>query len=284
MTGLEAALALSRALIYLGSIAAAGGVLFTLSFPRAALAAAPALTRQIAFGGLLLLAAEPLRYVLVQLSMAQGDLTLAFGPDLRWTGLELPGGHAAALRLAAAGFILAARPWQLLLRAPAALVLVASFLFEGHSNSTEAPTLLARTLLFLHVAAAHWWLGALYPLLDLAREGREAVLPGAVESFSRPAVWIVAGLFAAGGLLFLLLTGASLRLESLYQQRFLAKLALALAVVGFAAWNKFRLVPLLARKPSLGALRLQASIRGEMAAALLVLAATAWATSTGPDE
>jgi putative copper resistance protein D len=282
MTGHELLSVLLRALVYAGSIGVAGTALFAVSFPRAALAIKPLLQRLILAGFALLLVAEPLRYLTFQLSIAGGDWSLAFGPDLISMGFETPLGQAAAIRLIAgalvAGLALRSPPAGLL----AALCMIAAFLLEGHTASGE-PRIALAALLLVHLAAAHWWLGALLPLLALTRRAEPAMVVSVVETFGARALWVVTALLLAGALLALLLTGGVVRLESAYQQRLLAKLLLVAAMLSIAAWNKLRLTPLLRRDYAAGASRLCASIRVEIAAALALLAATAWLVGTAPD-
>ncbi len=273
---------LLRALVYAGAIATAGAVLFRASFPQASDAIAPVLRQQILVGFLLLLIIEPLRYGAFQLAIADGDPSLAFGPDLRWMGFETPIGQAAIVRLAAASVILFAG-----LRAPsigfiAALVLIGSFLLEGHTAASEARLLVA-PLLFLHVAAVSWWLGALIPLLAVTRCAEPAAAVATVESFGNRAVLVVGALLTAGALLVLLLTGGVLRLDGAYQQRLLIKLVLVALLLVLAAFNKLRLTPLLQQDYALGAARLRMSIRVEIGVAALILCASAWLVSTAPD-
>jgi len=284
MIGLDSALILLRILVYVGSIAAAGGILFALSFPRAANEIRDIIERQIDFGCGLLLLTEPVRYVTFQLAVSGGDWSLAFGPDLRWMGMQTPMGQAAGARLIAALSLLTLGLRSAALNLSAALVMIGSFLLEGHTASSEARSALSTTALLVHLAAVHWWLGALYPLLALTRRSDQATLVSAVETFSRRAVWIVAGLMAAGALVLGLLTGWSLRIESAYQQRFLLKLGLVALLLAIAAWNKLRLTPLLRREEEAGAAKLTVSIRVEIVTGLLILAATTWAISTAPDE
>lgn len=97
-------------------------------------------------------------------------------------------------------------------------------------------------------------------------------------------MWIVATLVGAGGLLALLLTGARLDLANPYQQRLLIKLGLVAGLLATAAFNKFRLTPLLRADPARAAVLLRTSIRIEVAVALTVLLATAWMTATAPDS
>jgi putative copper resistance protein D len=274
--------AAARALVYVASVAAAGAILFAASFPRAAEATAPELQRQAVAGFLLLLIAEPLRYAVFQLAIADGDWSLAFGPDMRWMALQTPVGHAAAVRLIAAAAIVTIGLRVRALGFAAALVMIASFLLEGHTAS-GTPRLALAALLFVHLAAVHWWLGALYPLSVLTRRSDPDLTIATVAAFSARAVWVVAALLTAGVTLALILTGAELRLASPYQQRLLVKIVLVAAILGIAAWNKMRLVPLLGSDYALGAVKLRASIRWEIAAALAVLSASAWLVGVAPD-
>jgi len=274
---------LLRALVYAGAIGAAGGVLFAVSFPRAAPAIAPALKRQIVAGFLLLLAVEPLRYLAFQLAIADGDWGLAFGPDLRWMGMQTPIGQAAVMRLAGAAAIVALGLRHRFAALAAACVVIGSFLLEGHTASSEAQVIVA-PLLLIHLTAVHWWLGALLPLIALLRLAEPALASSTVETFGRRALWIVGALLGAGVLLAILITGGVVRLENAYQQRLLIKLGLVAAILATAAWNKLRLTPLLRGDFELGAARLRASIRLEIALALAILAATAWLVGTAPDS
>lgn len=273
---------LLRALVYAGAIATAGAMLFQASFTQAARAVAPVLRRQILIGFLLLLIVEPLRYGIFQLAIADGDWTLAFGPDLRWMGMLTPIGQAAAVRLIAAAVIVAAGLRCAPIGLTAAFVVIGSFLLEGHTAASEGRLLVA-PLLFVHLTAVHWWLGALFPLIAVTRRVEPAAAVATVELFGGRAILVVGGLLAAGLLLVLLLTGGAVRLDSAYQQRLLIKLTLVALLLSIAAVNKLRLTPLLRRDYALGAARLRASIRVEIAVAALILCASAWLVATGPD-
>jgi putative copper resistance protein D len=281
MTILDTLLVALRALVHAGSIAAAGSVLFASSFPRAAAAIPSNIQRQMAFGCCLLLLVEPLRYATFQLAIAQHNWSLAFGPDLRWMAFQTPMGRALAVRLIAAAILLFARAPSI--RLGAALLMLGSFLIEGHTASSDDASILTTVLLFLHLAAVHWWLGALYPLATLIRQASAAAFLPAVEGFGAWAVPIVVGLLAAGTVLLGVLTSWQLNLDSAYQQRFLVKIGLVSAMLAIAAYNKLRLTPRLARDPVSGATQLLRSIRMESLIALSILAATAWALSATPD-
>jgi putative copper export protein len=271
-----------RVLVYVASISVAGAVLFAFSFPRAAREVQPALRRQVVAGFCLLLLVEPVRYIVFQLAISGGDWSLAFGPGLRWMGLQTPIGQAAAVRLIAALMVVMVARRSTVAALAAALALIGSFLLEGHTVSSDARIALG-ALLFIHLAAVHWWLGALYPLMALTRCAAPKPLSAVVEAFGARAAWVVAALLGTGVLLLLIITGVQLNVYSDYQQRFLVKLLLVAGLLSLAAWNKLRLTPLLRRDPQSGAARLRGSIRLEIAVALSILAATAWITSTAPD-
>ena len=283
MIGLDALQIALRALTYVGSIAAAGGILFALSFPRAADTVRSDIERQIAIGCCLLLFVEPLRYAAFQLAISGGDWFRAFGPDLRWMGMQTPMGQAAITRVIAAAAILVLPSRMIASRASAALVMIASFAFEGHTASSETRTALGTGALLIHVMAVHWWLGALYPLLILARSAEPARLGAVVETFGRQAIWIVAALLVGGVFVLTILTGARLNLESPYQQRFLLKVVLVAVLLSIAARNKLRLTPLLRHDPENGRAKLRRSIKAEILVGLLILVTTAWALNSSPE-
>jgi putative copper export protein len=270
-----------RALIYVGSIAAAGGVLFSLSFPSAARLVESSLKRQVLIGCWLILLAEPVRYVAFQLAAAEGNWSAAFAPDLRWTAFETGFGRAAAVRVIAAAVMIAANLRWRAVSAAAAIAMIASFALEGHTVSGGSRWVLA-ALLLMHFAAIAWWIGALYPLLVVLRRTPPDVAAATIRTFSRRAMWIVLALLTAGALLLLSLTGAELDPSSEYQQRFARKLMLVAILLALATWNKLRVTPLLATAYEAGARKLRRSIRGEIAVAAMILSGTAWIISVSP--
>ena len=270
-----------RALLYVGAIGAAGGVLFSLSFPGAARHVERSLNRQILVACWLLILVEPLRYVAFQLAVAEGDWSAAFAPGMRWMALQTAVGQASAARLIAAIVLLATRRRWPGVSLAAAAVIIASFGLEGHSVSHGNRLLLA-PLLLVHFAAICWWIGALYPLLALIRQAPPAVVVQTVRGFGRRAVWVVVALLAAGVVLLIALSDGELRPDIAYQQRFVVKLTLVAALLSLAAWNKLRLTPLLDENYALGAAKLRRSIRCEFAVAVVILAATAWIIGTSP--
>ncbi len=268
-----------RALVYAGTIATAGGALFAATFPAASYPVSRLLRWQLWLGAGLLMVVEPLRYILFQLSIAGGDASLAFSPEMRWIGLEMPHGQAATIRTCAALFILFVRPFNRLISICVAAVSVGSYLLEGHTAAAGSAAWLP-LLLFAHIAVVHWWIGSLVPLAAVALNPDEAAK--VVKRFGQLAFPLVAILVVTGIFLLAGLTHWTVDLGSPYQLYFALKGCVVAALLGVASWNKFQLTPLFACNPEKAGQMLRASISVETALALLVLALTALLISSSP--
>ncbi|MFI6483725.1 copper resistance protein CopC [Nonomuraea sp. NPDC050663] len=140
----------------------------------------------------------------------------------------------------------------------------------------------------LHVATAALWAGGLLGLCLLFvpdRRHRVAEVASAVGRFSAAALWLVAGLGASAVLLWWRIADSVTGLWTTgYGRLVLVKLLLVLAVVGVAAWNRYRLVPSMStrRDATLAALRRTVGI--EAAGLALVVAVTGVLVSQTPRE
>ncbi|MEM8971274.1 MAG: CopD family protein [Pseudomonadota bacterium] len=266
-----------RALVYAGTICCAGGILVRTTIP------APRVNRpinlQISIGLFILIICEPLRYVAFQLSIAQGDWKTAFDPTLRWMAIETPQGHAAGMRLLGAALVLMAR-FRGTIAVTGAILMISSYLLEGHTVSSNNRALLA-ILLFVHLAVAHWWIAALYPLRAILTNRDTTQAAQTVELFGRQALVAVGLLTVAGALMLGELTGWQMDASSAYQQAFALKLALFAIILALAARNKLRWTPRLTVDPDRARPGLARAISGEMAVAALIGLTTAIATSYG---
>lgn len=269
-----------RSLVYIATIAVAGSVFVrtTLALPGAG----RMLDRQIAFGVILLFVCEPLRYAAFQLSIAQGDWAMAFDPAMRWMGAETPLGQAAAVRLIGATVVFIGLWWRPLALVGALLV-VSSYLVEGHTVASDSRLLLA-ALLLLHLAVAHWWIGALLPLRAITSGTNDDVIVESIEGFGRKAVFAVALLLLAGLTMLGELVEWRLDAFSSYQQGFLLKLLGFALIIAIAGLNKMTWTPMLIQDPQRGRDGLRFSINVELAVAAAILFATAVATSFPPLE
>lgn len=269
---------LLRSMIYIGTIASAGTVILraTLRLPIA-----NATTNlQIAIGLAILFVCEPLRYIAFQLSIAQGDWQLAFDPTMRWMAVETPLGQAGSLRLLA-GIGLLVSLFKGPLALLAAILMIGSYLLEGHTVSSDQRPFLA-ALLFGHLAVVHWWLAALIPLKAVLAISDHHAMAESIEDFGRKALMAVALLIITGGLLLGQLTLWQLNLAQPYQQGFAAKLIGVAAILGIAAINKLRWTPGLTSDPVRAQAGLRASINIELIIAGAILVLTAIATSFPP--
>lgn len=277
MTVFDGLVVFLRSLTYVGSIAIAGAVLFVATFPG--LTDTKSIRRQIVFGALLLILVEPARYFVFQMTAMGGDMSSAFGPDQRWIGMQTAFGKASLARFVAAVIALVAGRTVNPITAVAASALMGSFIIEGHTASQDSGSALLSVLLSVHLIAAHWWLGSLYPLRSLLQSAPQ-LNASIFEDFGRRAAWIVAILLIAGGLMIGSLVSWSIDPSSAYQQRFAFKIVLVGVLLSLAAANKLWLTPKLARSED--ASRLRISIGGEMVVAFLILLSTAFAITVAP--
>jgi copper resistance protein D len=132
----------------------------------------------------------------------------------------------------------------------------------------------------LHLVCGAFWLGALAPLLLLARDGEPAALAAAARRFGRIAAVVVALLiFAGASLLWQLLESETAWWTSNYGRTVILKLGLVACLLALAAYNKWRLTPRLLQGDTLAALSLVSSIKAEMLIGGLILIATATLTT-----
>lgn len=177
--------------------------------------------------------------------------------------------RAAALALFLAALALQPSPRLL---APLALVALASAAWAGHAGAGEA---LSGDILragdVLHLAAAALWVGAMLAFLaDMLRKDHGADVIRSLAAFARTGTVVVAVLFVTGLTNSWLISGETLP-SGLWPRLIGLKLALFLLMLGFAARNRWSLVPALeAGKPG-AAQRLMRSLTLEMACAIAIV-------------
>jgi putative copper export protein len=211
-----------------------------------------------------------------------GCLILRLGGDLDEAMLSavfLSGvGAATGLQIAGATLLLfdtdsSSRATQL---SNAALV-TASFAFNGHAAANGPATGLVA---FLHVSLASWWLAALLVLRDACARMDSAAIAALVLRFSAIAFGLVGGLVIAG----LVLVGALVEFDhdpwlSGYGQWLALKIALAIAALAIAAYNKSRLTARVAAGDRLATRSLRRMIGAELVCIGAVLVTTAILTT-----
>jgi copper transport protein len=119
---------------------------------------------------------------------------------------------------------------------------------SGHA-STASPQWLTRPVMFLHAVGIVYWVGALLPLLALARDQTQTLL-ATLNRFSRAAVPVVGVLVLTGlALAVIQLESFHALLDTKYGWILSAKVVLVVVLLGLAALNRFRLTPVLETDP-----------------------------------
>lgn len=185
-------------------------------------------------------------------------------------------GAALMLQLAGAGLLLtptdedtSGDTWRL----PAALVMTATVAFNGHAAAISLP---AGFLTMAHMTAAAWWVGSLWLLRRACANAEGEDLVRLVTRFSSLAIRIVAALIVVGiALIVVLVDFDASPWQTDYVRTLVLKLALVMAVLALAIYNKLRLAPRLPRN----AAALRRNITAELAVIAGVLLITAVLTT-----
>lgn len=113
---------------------------------------------------------------------------------------------------------------------------------SGHA-ATAPPQWLTPTLVFVHGVAVAYWVGALAPLITMARR-RDNGLPRAIRQFSNVAIPLVGLLVLSGVVLAIIQLGSVGALfATWYGIILLVKLVLVTLLLGLAALNRLYLTP-----------------------------------------
>lgn len=277
----EALSVLVKAALYAATLGAAGGVFFLCSLGDLIGAEDRRLIlRRIETGFALAAAASALSVMVIAGSMS-GDAAGMFDSSL--LHLVWHSGEDGAVMLRMAGLLLAVRVLASRRAAPVPAFLGAacaalSFAWVGHARATGSPW--AAAAMAVHLVAVAYWVGALGPLLLLARHGDPRYLAPAAARFGRVAGLVVGALVLAGlTLLWRLLGSASALWASAYGRMAACKLALVACLLGLAAYNRLALTPRLLAGDARAVLLLRRSVRAEIALAGAILVATAALTT-----
>ncbi|MFC3226559.1 CopD family protein [Marinibaculum pumilum] len=268
--------------VYGTCLAAAGTVLFRLAMhglPRREWSLEVADGPRLAAAGLALVLLALAARVLF---LGGGD-PATLGEWAMWRFvLAGPVGESAGLRILGLGLTCAPallrrprwRPTAGLAAVCGLAAIILSFTVSGHAT-TPGMSLLA-PLLGLHLAAAAFWIGALWPLFRLAGSLPPRNAAAVMQRFGQVATMAVGLLLMAGLAMAIELVGSVQALFATgYGRILLAKLALVAALLGLAAGNRWRHVPALRAEAPGAARRLRLSILAEIGLVALILLATA---------
>jgi putative copper resistance protein D len=300
-------LALVRAVHFLATIFVAGAVFFRVFVAEAALRPASASLLARVRAGVSFLLAINLAVAMISgaawiglLAARIGETSLldAFG-ETAWILLtQTQFGTAWQLRVAFA-FILAASLWRShgdamavrnIIAVGAGACFAGALAWSGHGAATPGGAgdvhLMAD---MLHVIATAIWLGGLIPLVMLMRQlirspdENGSVLLDALRRFSNLGLIAVATLVVTGVLnTFFMLDSAEAFFGSDYGRALLAKIALFMVMLAFAAINRLKLTPDLASAattPTVAAQtarRIQMNALAEIGLGVAVIAVVGW--------
>jgi putative copper resistance protein D len=253
-----AAIAL-KTLAYAATLGVAGAVFF-LRYNGPLITSAHRLgIRQLVLGLALLSVLAGAAHIMVSAASMSGAAAGMWDGSLLRMVWQAGAGRANAAR--AIGLLLAvllispdrASGWALLGAALAAT----SFAWTGHARSLS-PDAIPILLLSVHLLGVAFWLGALLPLLIVARDGDLPRMAAAASRFGAAAIFVVAVLMAAGtALLWMLLGSVTALWGSTYGRYVMLKLTFVASLLSLAALNKLRLTPRLRGGDVRAAMRLQ---------------------------
>jgi putative copper resistance protein D len=286
VTGWEAAAALAKAVTYAATLGAAGAIFF-LNYNESVLQTAQRQRIQRGVVQLVIVAVVASVAKVLALSGSMSD-DVAGMVDASFVGMILHAGEGRASGMRLVGLSVCAAVMfatRLTDRVAAlgALLAAGSFAAVGHVHALK-PDAGATLLLLVHLWCGAFWLGALWPLLQVARDGDGAQIARVAARFGNIALFLVAALIAAGVfMLFRLLGSMSALWAGAYGRMLSVKLLLVAALLCAAALNKLHLTPRLAAGDAKAGLSLRRSIRTELAAAVMILLVTAALTTfAGP--
>ncbi len=280
-------LTLASAAFYGSALVAAGSVPLKLALREMPATAQSALARQLAVAAWLAIALVLLQWPLQAAFLGGGTLASAFDPFLLELVFDSPQGNRILLALAGLLLLQAIllERWRggavvALAGVLGAFLVLLAFVQTGHTR--DEPRWLLGGLLLVHLAAVAFWIAALHPLLQLAaRADDQRNSARVLERFGRISAVSVGLLAVAGVVLAWMFLGGLVPLVTTgYGQLLLTKLALVATLLGFAAWNKWRLVPAFEQGDAQARMRLRRSIRIEMLLFLSILLVTAFLTTT----
>ena len=275
----------SHAVFYLGLFGAAGGVIYKLLAKPAE--SSRETTRRIVAGSALLGLVAALVTLGLQGALLMGGSAKALLDPATWrAGAGSTFGRTTLCAILGLALIWLGSQRRIHagsepLRLSGATLVLGSFALSGHVVTGE-PRGLTTPSLLLHVVVTALWVGSLLPLYRALDTPVGEVGP-LMGRFSHLAIWAVPVLILAG----LIMAGLQVRrpealIATEYGRLFLVKMALAMALLGLAAVNRFRLTPALVRGDQGAVSRLGNSILAEIGLVVAIFAVTASLGTTPP--
>jgi len=259
---------------------AAGAALFIALF-TSRLAASVGIIRRLAIGSAW--AGVVLAGVHLWLDAARMSGEFAGMLDPSMLRLALNSSSAAAQAMQMAGLLVIASGsvsarYSKVFGVLGALFAVSGFILTGHTSVHPWRVVLA-PLLVLHLLIVAFWFGSLLPLWIVSKGEPIALAATVLDKFSRLATWLVPLIALAGLIMAGIIARGVPPLAEPYGALLLTKLVAFVALMVFAALNKWRLVPAMEVAPAQSLPALRRSMLAEFCLIVGVLAVTATMTT-----
>ena len=264
-----------RALMFVALFQATGTALFSYLFGNGLSAELLARSRRLARVVAVVAVVLTIAYLAFSPARLAGSFDGIFDPSLQSLVLESSAGVANIVRIVGLGLLAVSlgrrTSLNALLGVAGASLGLGSFLLMGHTT-VFSPRWLLAPLLFIHLAVAAAWFGALVPLCWLVG-GEPAAASGAfVERFSAVAVRTVPLIFVCGAVMAAIFVGSLAGLLTAYGAMIIVKTVGFAVLMALAALNKWRYGPAIAahRKGAAGAFVRTVAAEAVLIAAILM--------------
>jgi copper resistance protein D len=286
LSGWDAAAVIAKAIIYAATLGAAGAIFFLGYSGSLLLEPQRSRIRRLICITLVVSAVASCARILLSAASMSGDLAGMFNGDFARMILGAGEGRATGVRiagLALSTLILSSKPGFRTLAVVGAAIAAISFAMVGHMFGL-APNFVPALLLCIHLLCAAFWLGALAPLLIVARDGPCTQIAALASRFGNIALGVVLLLLCAGAsLLWTLILDVSQFWNSDYGRMMAVKLFLVAALLGTAAVNKLYLTPKLLNGHASAVIQFRRTVQAEAIIGALILLVTAtFTTIAGP--
>jgi copper resistance protein D len=285
-SGWDVAAMFAKAVTYVATFGAAGAVFFAFYCDTLLHDLQRGLIRRLIVALVGIAAATSVLRILLIAGSMSGEMSGMFDSGFASMILSAGEGRASGARIVGLALMLFASAKNPVFRGPAivgAMAAATSFAWVGHVHGL-VPNAAPSLLMCLHLLCVAFWMGALPPLLIVAKSANTAQIAAAAARFGKLALRVVALLIAAGASLLIMLIGSAAQFwDSDYGRMMIVKLAAVAALLSLAAWNKLDLTPRLLRGDARAATRFRRSLLAEIAVGAMILLATAgFTTLTGP--
>ncbi len=273
------AIALSRSVLYFGTLASLGLVLTCIVFNQECRVIKGRIIQRanhIAFLALLALGAG---FSFTSAALF-GEFSRLFDTGIMVMLWQTPLGKGFALT-AAAFVLLISGLYAKILPVAAAGGLLALYSFTATGHIADFGSIWLKLVLITHLATLAFWVGILAPLQMLAKDTDKLPLAATLgRRFGQIARWTVPVLIVAGVIMAWQLIGSLNNLiSSVYGWFLIIKVSTVTVLIGAAAFNKLRFIPAMSEGDQDAAIRLCQSIKIEKLLFMLIFLLTALLTT-----